>query len=154
MQPKNLSRAGPGGTGIECAVRVQFEAQHVIDPDMGDHRAREVRVLGQECTHQQAAIAPSFHRQSCRAGVTPLDQVPGTGREVVEDILLAGEIAVQMPLGWGWSDWEWWLGIRTSWAWQIKSRPHRQRGIAAWNVGVQEMLAGSVSGTEWREIRP
>ena len=84
---------------IECAVRFQFKAQHVIDPDMGDHRACQVRVLGQECPHQQAAIASSFHRQSCRAGVTPLDQVPGTSREVVEDILLAGEIAVEMPLG-------------------------------------------------------
>ena len=52
---------------------------------MGDHRTRKFRVLGQECTHQQAAIAPPLHRQPCRAGVTTLDQVPGTSREVVED---------------------------------------------------------------------
>ena len=55
-------------------------------------------MLGQECTHQQAAIAPPFHRQAGRAGVSTLDQVPGAGREVVEDILLAGEIAIEMPL--------------------------------------------------------
>ena len=45
---------------IERAVRIQLKAQHVIDPDMGDHRARKLRVRGQEYSYQQAAIV-SFY---------------------------------------------------------------------------------------------
>ena len=83
---------------VEGSVRVQLDSQHVVNPDVGDHRAGHVRVLGEERPHQQAAVAAAFDGEFFRAGVTALDEVAGAAGKVVEDVLFAGQVAGQVPL--------------------------------------------------------
>src|SRR5581483_6738983 len=48
--------------------------------------------------HQQSAVASSHDRQAGRIGVLGLDQIFRAGDEVIENILLAREIAGLVPL--------------------------------------------------------
>ena len=82
---------------VEGAVGIEFDAQHVVDADEGDDRAEQVGTLGEGRAHQQAAIAATDDGKVGRRGVLVVDEVLGTGDEVVEDILLVGEVAGLVP---------------------------------------------------------
>ena len=72
---------------VEGPVRVQLDPQHVEHRYLGDDGPGDVRVLGEHGAHEQSAIGAAtddqlHRRHPCR------DQVTGTGREVVEAVLL------------------------------------------------------------------
>ena len=45
---------------VEGAVRVEFNAEHVVDADVRDDGAGEAGVLREECAHEQPAISPAL----------------------------------------------------------------------------------------------
>lgn len=91
----------PDGTefgDIEGTVRVEFDAEHVVEADVGDDGASEGGVLGEEGTHEEPTVAAAFDGEFVGLGVAFGDEVPGAGGEVVEDILFSGEIASEVPI--------------------------------------------------------
>src|SRR5437762_1914853 len=74
--------------GVESAVRVEFDAQHVIDADVRNDRANQIRALCQERAHEQAAIAASLNRKPGWLGVIGSNQKLSAGGEIIENVLL------------------------------------------------------------------
>ena len=83
---------------IEGAIGVQLDAEHVVDADERDHGPEQLRALRQNSAHEQAAVAAAHDGQLVRVGVLLVDQVLGAGNEVVEDVLLLGEVAGPVPI--------------------------------------------------------
>src|SRR5581483_3151904 len=83
---------------VEDAVGVELGSQHVINSNVRNHGSEQVRTLRQCRSHQQSAVASSHDRQAGRIGVLGLDQIFRAGDEVIENILLAREIAGLVPL--------------------------------------------------------
>ncbi len=83
---------------VECAVGIEFDAEHVKNADMSDHGACEVRVLRKEGAHEEAPIASTFHRKFLRTGVASFNQVGCACGKIIEHVLLVGEITGEMPL--------------------------------------------------------
>ena len=65
----------PNSVTLNCAVRVELDAQHVVDADARDDRAEQLGVLRQHRAHQQAAVRAALDREPLRAGVPLLDQI-------------------------------------------------------------------------------
>ncbi len=82
---------------IEGTVRIEFDAEHVVEADVGDDGASEGGVLGEEGAHEEPAVAAAFDGEFIGSGVAFGDEVLGAGGEVVEDILFSGEIACEVP---------------------------------------------------------
>ena len=83
---------------VECTIGIEFDAQHIVDADEGNHGAKELRALGKVCAHEQPAIAAAHDGQMRRGGVFVVNQVLSAGDEVVEDILFVGEVSGLVPL--------------------------------------------------------
>ena len=82
---------------IEGAVGLQFDAQHIVDADMRNHRAEEVGMLGQFGAHQQATVAAAFDRKFRSVGIFVIDQIMRAGGEVVEHVLFFRQHAGLVP---------------------------------------------------------
>src|SRR6185437_9919204 len=82
---------------IVSAVRVQLVAEHVVDPDVTDHRPAKLRVLYQRRSHQQPAIAAAGDSEMPRRGPAGGDQRLRRRGEIVEDILFGSEPALAVP---------------------------------------------------------
>ena len=78
---------------VEGAVGIELDAQHVVDADLGNHGAEQVRTLREGRAHQQAAVAAAENREMRGRGVFLVDQILRAGQEVVEHILLVRKIA-------------------------------------------------------------
>ena len=89
---------GPEFGDVEGAVRRQFDAQHVVDSDVRHDAVHAVGVLRELRAHQQAAVPAAFDRDFFGRGVLALDHVLESGVEIVEDVLLPGQIAGLVPL--------------------------------------------------------
>src|SRR5207237_5887720 len=55
-------------------------------------------MLRERGAHEQAAVAGAFDRQLIRVGVLLVDELAGTGGEVVEGVLALGEDAGAVPV--------------------------------------------------------
>src|SRR3954449_9513173 len=84
--------------GIKRAVWVKFRAQHVIDAHVRYDRSKEIRLLRERGTHQQAAIAAAFNRKLFAARIVRPNQQPGAREKIVEHMLLIGEVSGAMPV--------------------------------------------------------
>ena len=49
--------------GVESAVGIEFDAQHIVDTDKRNDRAEKIGALGEHGAHQQAAVASSHDCQ-------------------------------------------------------------------------------------------
>ena len=62
---------------VECAVGIEFDAEHVKDADVSDDGASELRVLREKCAHEESAIAAALDGELFGTCVASLDQVVG-----------------------------------------------------------------------------
>src|SRR5438309_457435 len=82
---------------IEFSVRLQFGAQRIVDADMRNGHASEFGMLGEEGAHEQTAVAGAFDGEFAGLSVAGVDEVFSASGEVVEDILLFGQVAGLVP---------------------------------------------------------
>src|SRR5579859_3914922 len=83
---------------VELPIWVEFHSEHVIDANVAYHCPSQIRALGQKCTHEQSPIASAFDSEFGRAGIMALDQMLGRGDEIIEDVLLASQVACFVPM--------------------------------------------------------
>src|SRR5580698_9162899 len=84
--------------GVEGAVRVQLDAQHIVNADRGNDRMKRVRVLRHHGSHQQAAIAAANGRELGGTRPVLVDEVARAGVEIIEYVLLVGQRAGRVPV--------------------------------------------------------
>ena len=83
---------------IELAVGEELQVQHVIDADVRNDGAKQLRMLCQCRPHEQTSIAASFNGQTRWVGIAVIDQITRAGGEIVEDVLLLRQFALLVPL--------------------------------------------------------
>ena len=74
-----------------------WQLQLVVADGQSDDGTRELRMLGEKGSHEQAAVAAAFDGEFVSACVAALDEVISTGGEVIKDVLLLRQIACEMP---------------------------------------------------------
>ncbi len=83
---------------VECAVGIEFDAEHVKDAHVGDDGACELRILCEERAHEEAAIAAALDGKFFGTCVASLDEVVGACGEIIEHVLFVSEISGEVPL--------------------------------------------------------
>src|SRR5271157_526667 len=83
---------------VECAIRIEFYPQHVIDANFRNDRPEEIGTLRKHSSHQQPAVTASDNRKVGGRRVLAVDEVFSCTDEIVKDILFVSEIAGTVPL--------------------------------------------------------
>ncbi len=83
---------------VERAVWRELHAQHVVNSYLRHDSLHQIGVLGNDCAHQEAAIASSLDRKFLRARVVFFDQIFRRSSEIIEHVLLFREIAGLVPV--------------------------------------------------------
>jgi len=53
---------------VEGTVRVEFDAQHVINSDKGNYGAEQIGSLRESCAHEQASVTAAHDREMAGRG--------------------------------------------------------------------------------------
>ena len=83
---------------VEPPVGSGLGSQRVHHRHRRDHRAGDVRPLGEHGTHQQSSVGTAHDRQPLATGDPAAVKMVRAGDEVVEAVLLGGEPAGVVPL--------------------------------------------------------
>src|ERR1043166_5786884 len=96
---RELSRIFDGSKfgSVENAVRIEFHAEHVVDADVRDDHLKKFGMLREGGSHEEATVAGAFDGELFATSIIRTNQEPGASDEVIENILLVGEIAGSVP---------------------------------------------------------
>src|SRR5690606_37728203 len=100
QQPRELGGVGGGAVLVVpgAAEGELLVAHHVQRRRRADDGPVEVGALGERGADEQAAVGAAHDREPVGGGVTCVDQRGGSGVQVVEDVLLVGAVAGEVPL--------------------------------------------------------
>src|SRR5215471_17006126 len=82
---------------IKLPVRIEFDAKHIVNTDVRNDCAGEVRALSKERAHEQSAIAPTLDGQLGGTGVALFDQMSRRSNQIIEHMLFLGKIPRFVP---------------------------------------------------------
>ena len=82
---------------VESPIGIEFDPEHVIDANVRNRGLKQLWMLRDGRAHEETPIAPAFDGELFAAGVVRANQELRAGDEIIEDMLLVGEIAGCMP---------------------------------------------------------